>query len=54
MERKEYTRYRQELFKLEAVRLAAMGERLNAQIVRELAIRVPGLIEVRIFINQSA
>jgi transposase-like protein len=53
MERKEYTRYSLE-FKLAAVRLAAIGERPNAQIARELGIRVPGLIEVRIFINQSA
>ena len=53
MERKEYTRYSRE-FKLEAVRLAAIGEWPKAQIARELGIRVPGLIEVRIFINQSA
>jgi transposase-like protein len=46
MERKEYTRYSRE-FKLEAVRLAAIGERPKAQIARELGIRVRGLIEVR-------
>ncbi len=39
MERKAYTRYSRE-FKLEAVRLAAMGERPKAQIARELGIRV--------------
>ena len=39
MERKEYRRYGRE-FKLEAVRLAALGERPKAQIARELGIRV--------------
>lgn len=39
MERKEYTRYSRE-FKLEAVRLAEIGERPKAQIARELGIRV--------------
>jgi transposase-like protein len=35
MERKEYKRYSRE-FKLEAVKLAALGERPKAQIAREL------------------
>ena len=39
MERKEYNRYSRE-FKLEAVRLAALGERPKAQIARQLGIRV--------------
>ena len=39
MERKEYKRYSRE-FKLEAVRLAALGERPKAQIARQLGIRV--------------
>lgn len=39
MERKEYKRYSRE-FKLEAVKLAALGERPKAQIARELGIRV--------------
>jgi transposase len=39
MERKEYKRYSRE-FKLEAVRLAALGEKPKAQIARELGIRV--------------
>jgi transposase len=39
MNRKEYKRYSRE-FKLEAVRLAALGERPKAQIARELGIRV--------------
>jgi transposase len=39
MERKDYKRYSRE-FKLEAVRLAALGERPKAQIARELGIRV--------------
>jgi transposase len=39
MERKDYQRYSRE-FKLEAVRLAALGERPKAQIARELGIRV--------------
>ena len=38
MNRKEYKRYSRE-FKLEAVRLAALGERPKAQIARELGIR---------------
>jgi transposase len=39
MERKDYKRYSRE-FKLEAVRLAALGERPKAQIARQLGIRV--------------
>jgi transposase len=39
MERKAYKRYSRE-FKLEAMRLAAIGERPRAQIARELGIRV--------------
>ena len=39
MERKQYKRYSRE-FKLEAVRLAALGERPKAQIARQLGIRV--------------
>jgi len=38
MERKQYKRYSRE-FKLEAVRLAALGERPKAQIARQLGIR---------------
>lgn len=47
MERKEYTRYSRE-FKLEAVRMAAMGERPKAQIARELGIRVNQLRKWRL------
>jgi transposase len=47
MERKEYTRYSRE-FKLEAVRLAALGERPKAQIARELGIRVNQLRKWRL------
>ena len=39
MERKQFKRYCRE-FKLEAVRLAALGERPKAQIARQLGIRV--------------
>ena len=39
MEQKDYKRYSRE-FKLEAVRLAALGERPKAQIARQLGIRV--------------
>jgi transposase len=39
MERKSYTKYSRE-FKLEAVRLAALGEKPQTQIARELGIRV--------------
>ena len=47
MERKEYKRYSRE-FKLEAVRLAALGERPKAQIARELGIRVNQLRKWRL------
>jgi transposase len=47
MERKEYKRYSRE-FKLEAVRLAAVGERPKAQIARELGIRVNQLRKWRL------
>ncbi|WP_233888796.1 transposase [Paraburkholderia flagellata] len=46
MERKEYKRYSRE-FKLEAVRLAALGEKPKAQIARELGIRVNQLRNLR-------
>ena len=39
MEHREHRRYSQE-FKLEAVRLAALGEKTKARIARELGIRV--------------
>ena len=39
MEHREHKRYSRE-FKLEAVRLAALGEKTKAQIARELGIRV--------------
>ena len=47
MERKDYKRYSRE-FKLEAVRLAALGERPKAQIARELGIRVNQLRKWRL------
>ena len=47
MNRKEYKRYSRE-FKLEAVRLAAQGERPKAQIARELGIRVNQLRKWRL------
>jgi len=53
MERKAYTRYSRE-FKLEAVRLAAMGERPKAQIARELGIRVNQLRKWRLEFEQEA
>jgi len=52
MERKEYKRYSRE-FKLEAVRLAAMGERPKAQIARELGIRVNQLRQWRLDFEQE-
>ncbi len=52
MERKEYTRYSRE-FKLEAVRLAAVGERSKAQIARELGIRVNQLRQWRLDFEQE-
>jgi len=47
MNRKEYKRYSRE-FKLEAVRLAALGERPKAQIARQLGIRVNQLRKWRL------
>jgi len=47
MERKDYRRYSRE-FKLEAVRLAAVGDRPKAQIARELGIRVNQLRKWRL------
>src|SRR5450755_428804 len=52
MERKEYKRYSRE-FKLEAVRLAAIGERPKAQIARELGIRVNQLRKWRLEFEQE-
>ncbi|OIO71570.1 MAG: hypothetical protein AUJ58_00180, partial [Zetaproteobacteria bacterium CG1_02_55_237] len=52
MERKEYKRYSRE-FKLEAVRLAAIGERPKAQIARELGIRVNQLRQWRLDFEQE-
>jgi transposase len=52
MERKEYKRYSRE-FKLEAVRLAAIGERPKAQIARELGIRVNQLRNWRLEFEQE-
>jgi transposase len=47
MERKDYKRYSRE-FKLEAVRLASLGEKPKAQIARELGIRVNQLRKWRL------
>ena len=47
MERKDYKRYSRE-FKLEAVRLAAVGDRPKAQIAREPGIRVNQLRKWRL------
>ena len=47
MERKDYKRYSR-VFKLEAVRLAAVGDRPKAQIARELGIRVNQLRKWRL------
>lgn len=52
MERKAYKRYSRE-FKLEAVRLAAIGERPKAQIARELGIRVNQLRKWRLEFEQE-
>ena len=52
MERKVYKRYSRE-FKLEAVRLAALGERPKAQIARELGIRVNQLRKWRLEFEQE-
>jgi|SRR5271156_390311 len=47
MERKDYKRYSRD-FKLEAVRLAGLGEKPKAQIARELGIRVNQLRKWRL------
>ena len=47
MGRKEYKRYGRE-FNLEAVRLAALGERPKAQIARELGIYYPQRVPLAI------
>ena len=47
MERKEYKRYSRE-FKLEAVRLASLGEKPKTQIARDLGIRVNQLRKWRL------
>ena len=47
MERKDYKRYSRE-FKLEAVRLAALGEKPKAKIARERGIRVNQLRKWRL------
>ena len=47
MERKDYKRYSRE-FKMEAVRLASLGEKPKAQIARDLGIRVNQLRKWRL------
>jgi transposase len=47
MERKSYTKYSRQ-FKLEAVRLAALGEKPKTQLARELGIRVNQLRKWRL------
>jgi transposase len=47
MERKDYKRYSRE-FKLEAVRLASLGEKPKAQVARDLGIRVNQLRKWRL------
>jgi transposase len=47
MERKDYKRYSRE-FKLEALRLASLGEKPKAQIARDLGIRVNQLRKWRL------
>jgi transposase len=47
MERKDYRRYSRE-FKLEAVRLASLGEKPKAQVARDLGIRVNQLRKWRL------
>ena len=47
MERKPYTRYSRE-FKLEAVRLAAVGDKTKAKVARELGVRVNQLRQWRL------
>jgi transposase len=53
MERKDYKRHSRE-FKLEAVRLAAMGDRPKAQVARELGIRVNQLRSWRLEFEAEA
>lgn len=53
MERKEYKRYSRE-FKLEAVRLASLGEKSKAEIARELGIRVNQLRQWRLDFEEEA
>ncbi|HEY0268429.1 MAG TPA: transposase [Methyloradius sp.] len=52
MERREYQRHSHE-FKLEAVRLAALGERPRVQIARELGILVNQLRKWRLEFEQK-
>jgi transposase len=47
MERKDYKRYSRE-FKLEAVRLASLGEKPKTQVARDLGIRVNQLRKWRL------
>lgn len=53
MERKSYTKYGRE-FKLEAVRLAALGEKPKTQLARELGIRVNQLRKWRLVFEAEA
>jgi len=53
MERKDYKRYSRD-FKLEAVRLAALGEKPKARIARELGIRVNQLRKWRLDFEEEA
>jgi transposase len=53
MERKSYTKYSRE-FKLEAVRLAALGEKPQTQLARELGIRVNQLRKWRLAFEADA
>jgi len=53
MERKDYNRHSRE-FKLEAVRLAAVGDRPKAQVARELGIRVNQLRSWRLEFEAEA
>jgi transposase len=53
MERKSYTKYSRE-FKLEAVRLAALGEKPKTQLARELGIRVNQLRKWRLAFEAEA
>ena len=53
MERKERRHYTRE-FKLEAVRLAAVGDKTKAKVARELGIRVNQLRQWRLDFEQEA